>query len=213
MQTMFLSLWARDNGVAGQNVRLLIIEKLGVMETYLCRATFPQIWGAHLHLLFHSHPYYCTAGKPQVSKLIGFGISAVLSATSINGHGESFTDRNLCLLSLYLQSQQCGWHPGNGGWIGNEWMLFWLPWIATILLSFSSPGLRVFWSNPPRVVVSKASIGVGNQWNFQEEWEETVKPGTSVCEDTLYDSSPVFYHPTTKGAHNSLCIRMLSYTY
>lgn len=115
MQTMFLSLWAQDNGVAGQNVRLLIIEKLGVMETYLCRATFRQIWGVHLHLLFHSHPYYSTAGKPQVSKLTGFGISAVLSAIAINGHGEPFTDRNLCLLSLYLQSQQCGWHPGNGG--------------------------------------------------------------------------------------------------
>lgn len=169
MQIMFSSLSALDNGVAGQNVRLLIIEKLGVMETYLCRATFPQTWGAHLHLLFHSHPYCSIAGKPQVSKLIAFGISAVLSETAVNGRGEPFTNRNLCLLSLYLQSQQCGWHPGNGGWIGNEWILFWLPWIATILLSLSSPGLTVFWSNLPRVAVSRASIGVQSQWNFQED--------------------------------------------
>ena len=56
MQIMFSSLSALDNGVAGQNVRLLITEKLGVMETYLsgppsCRPgvrTFPCCFTATL---------------------------------------------------------------------------------------------------------------------------------------------------------------------
>lgn len=77
---MFSSLSALDNGAAGQNVRL-VIEKLGIMETCLCRATFPQTWDTHLHLL-HSHPYCSTAGKPQVSNLSVCGVSAVLSVTS-----------------------------------------------------------------------------------------------------------------------------------
>lgn len=104
---MFSSLSALDTGAAGQNVRL-VIEKLGVMETCLCRATFPQTWGTHLHLL-HSHPYCSAAGKPQVSNLSVCGVSAVLLVTSTVDMGSpSPTGTFAFYLFIYKASSVAG---------------------------------------------------------------------------------------------------------
>lgn len=63
---VFLSLPALDKSGVGQNGRLLIIEKLGVMETYVCMGPIPQPWGACFHLLFHICRYCSIECKPQV---------------------------------------------------------------------------------------------------------------------------------------------------
>ena len=64
--TVFLSLPALDSSGVGQNVRLLITEKLGVMETYVCMAPVLQPCGACFHLLSHIRPYCSIECKPQV---------------------------------------------------------------------------------------------------------------------------------------------------